>query len=55
MRPSPCTDIVPFRVSGPGADQTLEHRLFQIGGHTVAIRQDPTVGVVLDLSQVHSF
>ena len=41
----PAMDLVPYRVSGPGADQALEHRLFQIGAHTVSIRQDPTVGV----------
>ena len=32
--------LVPFRVSGAAADQTLEHRLFQIGHHTVRIDQD---------------
>jgi hypothetical protein len=35
--------VVQFRVSGPAADQSLEHRLFQIGGHTLSIRQDPKV------------
>ena len=32
--------LVPFRVSGAAADQTLEHRLFQIGQHTLRIAQD---------------
>ena len=32
--------LVPFRVSGAAADQTLEHRLFQIGQHTLRIDQD---------------
>ena len=32
--------LVPFRVSGAAADQTLEHRIFQIGQHTVRIDQD---------------
>lgn len=32
--------LVPFRVSGAAADQTLEHRLFQIGQHTIRIDQD---------------
>ena len=32
--------IVPFRVSGAAADQTMEHRLFQIGHHTLRIDQD---------------
>lgn len=32
--------LVPFRVSGAAADQTVEHRLFQIGHHTVKIDQD---------------
>lgn len=32
--------IVPFRVSGPAADQSQPLRLFQIGGHTVHIAQD---------------
>lgn len=32
--------LVPFRVSGAAADQTLEHRLFQIGHHTIRIDQD---------------
>lgn len=31
---------MPFRVSGAAADQTLEHRLFQIGHHTIRIDQD---------------
>ena len=35
--------LVPFRVSGPAAGQALEQRLFQIGGHTLSIRQDPKV------------
>ncbi|BDA43830.1 EEF1A lysine methyltransferase 3 [Coccomyxa sp. Obi] len=33
--------LVPFRVSGAAADQSLEHRLFQIGGHTIKVRQNP--------------
>ncbi|KAK9916047.1 hypothetical protein WJX75_007777 [Coccomyxa subellipsoidea] len=33
--------LIPFRVSGAAADQTLEHRLFQIGGHTIRVRQNP--------------
>lgn len=32
--------LVPFRVSGAAADQTLEHRLFQIGQYTVKVDQD---------------
>lgn len=32
--------LVPFRVSGAAADQTLEHRIFQIGQHTIRIDQD---------------
>lgn len=32
--------LVPFRVSGAAADQTLEHRLFQIGTFTVQVDQD---------------
>ena len=32
--------LVPFRVSGAAADQTLEHRLFQIGPHTIHVDQD---------------
>ena len=32
--------LVPFRVSGIAADQTLEHRLFQIRQHTIKIAQD---------------
>ena len=32
--------LVPFRVSGAAADQTLEHRIFQIGQHTIKIDQD---------------
>lgn len=32
--------LVPFRVSGAAADQTLEHRLFQIGQLTLRIDQD---------------
>ncbi len=35
--------VVPFRVSGAAADQSLEHRLFQIGGHTIKVRQNPAV------------
>ncbi|EIE25645.1 hypothetical protein COCSUDRAFT_64760 [Coccomyxa subellipsoidea C-169] len=33
--------LVPFRVSGAAADQSLEHRMFQIGGHTIRVRQNP--------------
>ncbi|CAK0757345.1 hypothetical protein CVIRNUC_002532 [Coccomyxa viridis] len=33
--------VVPFRVSGAAADQTLEQRLFQIGPHTIFIKQNP--------------
>ncbi|KAK9838308.1 hypothetical protein WJX81_003588 [Elliptochloris bilobata] len=33
--------LVPFRVAGAAADQSLETRTFQIGGHTLSIRQDP--------------
>lgn len=32
--------LVPFRVSGAAADQTTEHRIFQIGQHTLRIDQD---------------
>lgn len=32
--------LVPFRVSGAAADQTLEHRIFQIGPHTIRVDQD---------------
>ena len=32
--------LVPFRVSGAAADQTLEHRLFQIGVFTIQVDQD---------------
>lgn len=32
--------LVPFRVSGSAADQTVEKRIFQIGQHTVYIDQD---------------
>ena len=32
--------LVPFRVSGPAADQTVEQRIFQIGQYTVYIDQD---------------
>ncbi len=32
--------LVPYRVSGAAADQTLEHRLFQIGQHSIKIDQD---------------
>ena len=35
--------VVPFRVSGAAADQTLEQRLFQIGPHTIFIKQNPKV------------
>lgn len=33
--------LVPFRVAGAAADQSLETRLFQVGGHALSIRQDP--------------
>ena len=33
-------ELVPFRISGAAADQTLEHRIFQIGQHTLRIDQD---------------
>lgn len=33
--------VVPYRMAGAGADQSLETRLFQVGGHAVQIRQDP--------------
>ena len=32
--------LVPFRVSVAAADQTLKHRLFQIGQHALRIDQD---------------
>lgn len=32
--------LVPFRLSGAAADQTLEHRLFLIGPHTIHVDQD---------------
>lgn len=32
--------LVPFRVSGAAADQTLEHRLFIIGPYTIRVDQD---------------
>lgn len=35
--------LVPFRVSGAAADQSLEQRLFQIGQHILRMRQDPKV------------
>lgn len=38
--------LVSFRVSGAAADQSLEHRLFQIGGHTIKVRQNPAVSGV---------
>ena len=40
--------VVPFRVSGAAADQTLEQRLFQIGPHTIFIKQNPKVCVLAD-------
>ena len=33
--------LVPFRVAGAAADQSLETRLFQVGGHALSIRQNP--------------
>ena len=35
--------VVPFRVSGAAADQSLEQRLFQIGPYTLFIKQNPKV------------
>ncbi len=33
--------LVPYRVAGAAADQSLETRLFQVGGLAITIRQDP--------------
>jgi len=35
--------VVPYRVSGAAADQSLEQRLFQIGPYTIFIKQNPKV------------
>ena len=39
--------MVPFRVSGAAADQSLELRLFQIGPYTIFIKQNPKVSAAL--------
>lgn len=39
--------MVPFRVSGAAADQSLEQRLFQIGPYTLHIKQNPKVDLLL--------
>ena len=32
--------VVPYRVTGPAADQSLPTRLIQLGGHAINIEQD---------------
>ncbi len=45
--------VVPFRVSGAAADQSLEQRLFQIGPYTLFIKQNPKV-LTRDLTSYES-
>ena len=42
--------VVPFRVSGAAADQSLEQRLFQIGPYALFIKQNPKVELLLMIS-----
>ena len=46
--------LVPFRVSGPASDQTVEQRIFQIGQYSIYINQDVhSSGSLQGVSQHH--
>ena len=45
--------LIPFRVSGPAADASLEERIIQIGCYTLVIKQVRCKSAALDCNQAY--